>query len=260
MTKRIDNARGLYLEAIRNGRPREALEKYLGVRYTQHSTGVADGADGFLEFFEPFLERNPRREMEIVRIFEDGYYVFVHCHQSLNGGAARWVTTDLFDTDEQGRIVEHWDTISAYVETSVSGHTMIDGETEIRDLEHTVANKELVRDFLRDVLLEGNLDHADRYVSAETYIQHNPQVADGLEGMNAFLRAGEASGKTVRYDYLFKVVGQGNFVASLSRARIGAQQMAIFDIFRLECGKIVEHWDNMEPIAPRETWKNSGKF
>ncbi len=260
MSKRIDNARGLYMEAIRDGRPRAALEKYLGVRYTQHSTGVADGAQGFLEFFEPFLARNPKREMEIVRIFEDGYYVFVHCLQSLNDGAARWVTTDLFDTDEDGRIIEHWDTISEYVETSVSGHTMVDGETQIGDIEHTTANKELVCHFMRDVLLEGNLDHANRYVSTESYIQHNPQVADGLEGMNAFFRAATASGKTMRYDYLFKVVGQGNFVASLSRAKIGAQPVAVFDIFRIARGKIVEHWDNMEPIAPREKWNNSGKF
>lgn len=43
-----------------------------------------------------------------MRAFEDGRYVFVHAHQSLNDGEHQWVTTDLFDTDEDDKIIEHW--------------------------------------------------------------------------------------------------------------------------------------------------------
>ena len=49
-TIRISNAKGLYLEGIRDGNMVEALDKYTGERYTQHSTGVRDGKDGFIEF------------------------------------------------------------------------------------------------------------------------------------------------------------------------------------------------------------------
>ena len=108
-SKRIANAKGLYLEGIRDGNMREALDKYTGDRYTQHSTGVADGKEGFIEFFAPFLERNPIRDIQVVRAIEDGRYVFCHVYQSLNNGEVKWVTADLFDTDEKGRIVEHWD-------------------------------------------------------------------------------------------------------------------------------------------------------
>jgi hypothetical protein len=67
MTARLDHARGLYLEGIRYGDVRAALGRRTGDRYTQHSTGVADGSEGFLAFFEPFLARHPQREIELAR-------------------------------------------------------------------------------------------------------------------------------------------------------------------------------------------------
>ncbi|MEL6613958.1 MAG: nuclear transport factor 2 family protein, partial [Bacteroidota bacterium] len=87
------------------GTAREAVMKYTGHRYTQHSTRVGDGAEGFLAFFERFVARNPKRDIEIVRILEDGPWVFCHAYQSLNDGAARWVTMDLFFTDKDGLIL-----------------------------------------------------------------------------------------------------------------------------------------------------------
>ncbi|MFK8017870.1 MAG: hypothetical protein AB8G17_20785 [Gammaproteobacteria bacterium] len=56
------------------------------------------------------------------------------------------------------------------------------------------------------------------------------------------------------------IAGQGNLVARYSKMRMGDQQYAVFDIFRLENGLIVEHWDNMENIAPQDQWGNRGKF
>jgi len=62
MTAKLDNAIALYMEGIRDGNARQAVETYTGDRYTQHSTGVRDGVEGFVEFFEPFIERNPSRD------------------------------------------------------------------------------------------------------------------------------------------------------------------------------------------------------
>jgi predicted SnoaL-like aldol condensation-catalyzing enzyme len=111
VSRKLAHARALYLEGIRDGHARAAVTKYTGDRYTQHSTGVRDGVEGFVEFFEPFLARNPKRDIEVVRGIEDGQFVFVHVHQSLNDGASEWITMDFFDTDENDRIVEHWDVI-----------------------------------------------------------------------------------------------------------------------------------------------------
>ncbi|XPF95846.1 nuclear transport factor 2 family protein [Colwellia sp. RE-S-Sl-9] len=117
MSQKIQNAKLLYLEGIRDGHVKEAVEKYTGDRYTQHSTGVRDGKEGFIEFFMPFIERNPVRSIDIVRTFEDGKYVFVHAYQSLNHGEAKWITMDFFDTDANDKIIEHWDASEPVPET-----------------------------------------------------------------------------------------------------------------------------------------------
>ena len=258
MGRKIDNAVGLYMEGIRDGNPREAVSKYTGDRYTQHSTGVADGADGFVEFFEEFIARNPVRDIEIVRTLEDGQYLFVHAYQSLNHGAAEWVTLDFFDTDENDRIVEHWDVIAEYSGSNPSGHTSVDGPTEVTDLDKTEENKKLVRAFLEDVMMPGGDPHRiDRYISSDQYIQHNRDVADGLEH---FKPLALDPNRPLNYDEIVLVVGQGNFVATLCRADWEGTPYAQADLFRVEDGMIVEHWDAAEPIGPEEEWANSGKF
>ncbi|MGH9023088.1 MAG: nuclear transport factor 2 family protein [Acidimicrobiia bacterium] len=260
MSNRIDNAKGLYLEGIRDGNVAEAVRRYTGERYTQHSTGVADGAEGFIEFFEPFIARNPDRDIQVVRAVEDGRYVFLHVYQALNGGQSRWVTTDLFDTDEDGRIVEHWDVISPWVDTTVSGHTQIDGPTQITDLDKTEQNKAVVRAFLTEVGQKGQGERIGDFISVDSYVQHNPQVGDGIEGIQTFLSQLAERGQSMVYEDVAFVVGQGNFVVSYSRVNLGGEQLAVFDLFRLQDGLIVEHWDNMEPIPTPEEARNGGKF
>lgn len=258
MSQKLENAKNLYMEGIRDGQAREAVTKYTGARYTQHSTGVRDGVEGFVEFFEPFIARNPNRDIQIIRAIEDGQYVFVHVYQSLNDGEAEWVTTDFFDTDEDGKIIEHWDVISAYSSETPSGHTSVDGPTEIVDLDKTEENKQLVRDLIRDVLMVGgNPENIDNYISAEQYIQHNAEVPDGLAHFKVLALA---PNKPLIYEEIFLLVGQGNFVATLCKALWEGQPFAQVDLFRIEDGKIVEHWDNAEPVPPEEEWANSGKF
>ncbi|MBU2601478.1 MAG: hypothetical protein KKA32_04835 [Actinobacteria bacterium] len=61
-----------------------------------------------------------------------------------------------------------------------SGHTSIDGPTEVRDLEKAETSKAVVRGLITDVPMEGGAPkNIDRYISVETYIQHNAEVPDG---------------------------------------------------------------------------------
>ena len=57
-----------------------------------------------------------------------------------------------------------------------SGHTSIDGPTEIKDLDKTEQNKALVRNLIQDVLIGEAPEKIDDYISSETYIQHNAEV------------------------------------------------------------------------------------
>lgn len=260
MGARLDNAKALYMEAIRDGNYVEAINKYAGERYTQHSTPVKDGKEGFIEFFADFVKRNPERDIEIVRGFEDGRFVFLHVVQHLNGGESRWVTADIFDTDDQARMIEHWDIINEWVDDTVSGHTQVDGPTEPTDLDKTEENKTLVAGFVNDVLKNGEFDKLTDYISTETYIQHNPQVGDGLEGLGAFVESLSEQGLSMEYEEIHNVVGSGNLVAVLSKVNFAGTDMAVIDVFRVDNGLIVEHWDVMEEIPPVDQWVNSGKF
>ena len=256
MSKKLENAKNLYLQGIKEGNV-EVVKEYSGDRYTQHSTGVADGAQGFMDFFKGFLERTTDRDIRIIRAIEDGSYVFVQVYQDIDNGTAKWVTTDLFDTDENDKLIEHWDVISAYKmpEETVSGNDMVSGNFEIKDLDKTEINKALVRSFFVEIFQNGNHAALEKYISAEKYIQHNPDVPDGIEAVKHFLAI-----QDFNYDFIFKVIGQGDHVVSYSKATFKGTELAVFDIFRIENGKIVEHWDNMEPIPPRSEWANTGKF
>ncbi len=259
MTRKLDNAIALYMEGIRDGNARDAVTKYTGERYTQHSTGVRDGVEGFVEFFEPFLRNNPERDIQVVRAIEDGDFVFVHVAQSLNGGEAKWITMDMFDTDGDDRIVEHWDVIAEWVDETVSGHSQIDGPTEVADLDRTDENRAIIQRFVDEVLMGGGQNFTD-FISTETYIQHNPQVGDGLEGFGAFVAELAAAGSSMVYKYSYKVLAQGNFAVAYSLVQIGEEDFAVFDLFRLEDGLIVEHWDTMEPLPRGASLVNQGKF
>lgn len=65
----------------------------------------------------------------------------------------------------------------------------------------------------------------------------------------------------MRYTRVHRVLAEGNFVLTVSEGELGGTHSSFYDLFRVERGKIVEHWDTIESIAPRDQWKNdNGKF
>jgi len=100
-----------------------------------------------------------------------------------------------------------------------------------------------------------NYSNLESYVSTKELTQHSPNMPNGIDAFKNFLTT-----QDFMYDFVFKIIGEGNYVVSYSKVIFNKQDLAVFDIFRIENGKIVEHWDNMEPIPPRSEWKNTGKF
>ncbi|MEO0389728.1 MAG: nuclear transport factor 2 family protein [Pseudomonadota bacterium] len=255
MGQGLENVRRIYLEGIAGGHAREAVTKYTGHRYTQHSTGVGDGVEGFLAFFEPFVARNPKRDIRIVRLFEDGPWVFCSAYQSLNDGAAEWVTMDMFYTDADGLILEHWDTIAAYVGTTASGTDMVGGTMDVDPSADTAANKAIVLEYTKQVRQEGDPSKLDQFVAADV-VTHAATIPGGQAGLRQWLASGDAGA----YEMLFQIIGQGDVVATYGKRHAKGKDIAVFDVYRLQAGKIVEHWMNEEEISPRAAWGNSGKF
>ena len=65
----------------------------------------------------------------------------------------------------------------------------------------------------------------------------------------------------MKYDTVHKVLGEGNFVLSVSEGTFAGAPTSFYDLFRVADGKIVEHWDTIETIPAQSEWKNqNGKF
>lgn len=225
-------------------------------KYIQHNLDVADGLAGFGEVMHHAPEGGFKAN--VVRAFQDGNYVFTHTEYDFFGLKAGF---DVFRF-EDGLIVEHWDNLLEVQKPNPSGRTQFDGSTEINDLDKTEANKKTVTEFIEKVLLGHEMDKLTSYINPEKYIQHNPAVADGLEGFGAAMKYFAENGLVMEYTKLHKVLGQGNFVLSMSEGKFGkGDHTAFYDLFRLENGLIVEHWDVIATIPVEENWKNTnGKF
>lgn len=225
-------------------------------KYIQHNLGVADGLAGFGQVLQALPPNSAKAQT--VRAFQDGDFVFTHTNYNFFGPK---IGFDIFRF-EDGLIVEHWDNLQETPESlNPSGHSMIDGSTEIKDLSKTEANKTLVKNFLEDILINGHMDKIGKYFDGDKYIQHNPQIADGLTGLGYALEYMASQGLVMKFDKVHKVLGEGNFVLAVSEGSFGGEPTSFYDLFRIENGKIAEHWDVIEPIAAQETWKNkNGKF
>lgn len=225
-------------------------------KYIQHNLQVADGLAGFGEV----IKHKPPQgfKAEVVRAYEDGEYVFTHTKYDFFGPK---IGFDIFRF-EDGKIVEHWDNLDKIYKPNLSGHTQIDGPTEAVDLDKTEANKKLVENFIKDVFISRKVKKSKMYVNHNKYIQHHESISDGLKGLAEFRKYRKQNNLMFRVDKLHKVLGEGNFVLSVSEGAFGKEKhVALYDLFRIEDGKIVEHWDIIQPIPPKSQWKNTnGKF
>jgi predicted SnoaL-like aldol condensation-catalyzing enzyme len=65
----------------------------------------------------------------------------------------------------------------------------------------------------------------------------------------------------VKYDRVRMVLGEGNFILVVAEGGFGGRPTAYYDMYRIQGGKIAEHWDVFEAIPSCADWKNSnGKF
>ena len=242
------------LHSIENGNP-EPVGYINPTKYIQHNLAVKDGLAGFGEVLSMLPKGSARAK--VVRVFKDGDFVFAHTQYNFFGPK---IGFDIFRY-ENGKIVEHWDNLQEIVEKTASGRSQIDGPTEVTDLDKTDANKALVRSMIEDVFFGKNPAKITEYIAAENYAQHNPHVKDNLAGLGDALKALAQAGMPMVYEKNHKILGEGNFVLSVSEGKFMNKHVSFYDLFRVQNGKVVEHWDTIEEIPSKDAWQNTnGKF
>lgn len=226
-------------------------------KYTQHNLAVADGLAGFGALLQALPKGSAK--VDIKRAFQDGDYVFTHTDYNFFGPK---VGFDLFRF-EDGLIVEHWDNLAEKAAPNPSGRTQLDGPTKVTDSDKTEQNKALVADFVDTILVKGDFTQLGRFIDKgdANYLQHNSGIADGLNGLGKALEEMAKQGIKMVFTKNHIVLGEGNFVLSISEGSFGGEHVSFYDLFRVENDKIVEHWDIIEPIPTKDRWKNNnGKF
>jgi len=235
-----------------------AVDTYFSADYIQHNPEVPNGSDA-LKGLISMLGESGNFKADFARVISDGDLVAFHGRYE-GFGPKPMISFDVFRIQD-GLIVEHWDNLIEEQPANPSGHSQIDGATEITDLDKTDENKAKVLEFITKSLINHDEIDITQYISPVTYVQHNPMVADGLEGFGAFMGDMAKKGITMEYNTVHKVIGEGNFVLTMSEGAFGGEPQAFYDLFRLEDGLIVEHWDVIAPMPGPDAKNNdAGKF
>ncbi|MGW0741401.1 nuclear transport factor 2 family protein [Streptomyces sp. NPDC002817] len=231
-----------------------AVNRWVAADYRQHSSLAADGPEALRELVAALPDGF---RYEGARVIADGDLVALH--GTYHGfGPDPLVAFDLFRVDADGKLAEHWDALTPVVTDTASGRTQTDGAAGPADLDRTEANRALVTEFAEKVLVGADYSVLTDYISTETYLQHNPEAADGLDGFGAAAAQWAEQGKNLLYKNVHKVVAEGDLVLLQSEGEFGVP-VAYWDLFRVADGKIVEHWDVIAPV-PAELPHSNGLF
>ena len=224
------------LKGIETGDP-ESVKVVNEEKYIQHNPQTKEGGEGLAQLFSRLSKTNPK--VEIVRLFEDGDYVF---GQTIYDFSSVRIGFEIFRY-EGDQVVEHWDNIQLRV-----GH-MVGGTREISDLHYTETNRILIKSFIKQVGINKDLTRYSEFVDDVSYLEHSTfmMLSEKLNKMN--------------YICNHRVLTQGNFALSVSEGENEGVHTSFYDLFRIQNGKIVEHWDTTEKVPDKDQWKNNnGKF
>lgn len=246
--------KALVLDFIQNGLEKNdpaVVTKLVAENMIQHSPGGQDGRAGLLALLKALPEPMNYR---VSRVIAEDDLVVVHSYLKLSG--RQNIAFDVFRV-ANGQIAEHWDVLqpNSLNAKNLSGHGALDGPTAITDLAKTAANKDMVTRFYTDVLTNHKLDTMNSYFDGDTYIQHNTGAGDSVPFLRNVLLGG--AGFTLKIDRIARVVAEGNYVFVHSSGTIDGVATVFGDLYRVENGKVTEHWDSVQPV-PEQSANNNG--
>ena len=251
-------AREAMIDIFRKKDP-TVVDRYFAESFIQHDLNITDGLAG-MKSFAAEVANSPTADITIYRTLVDGDFVLLHSrYDGVGRYGAPVIAFDLFRFKD-GKIVEHWAGQEPEAPPNLSGRTQVDGPTEVLDREKTEANRTLVRTYRETVMVSLRFDRIEEFIDGDRYAQHASKIGDGIARLrDRIVSVAKEGGKLHLTPRRF--VADGNFVLVLTEGELPSGPTALYDLFRIENGKIVEHWDVLTPIPPRDQWKNpNGPF
>ncbi|MCX5246874.1 MULTISPECIES: nuclear transport factor 2 family protein [unclassified Streptomyces] len=239
------------------------VDRFVRPDYIQHNPLAADGAETLKGLAVSVHRQFPDATYDIKRVISEGDLVLVHSNVVLTPGTRGSAVFDIFRF-QGGKIAEHWDTGQAVPEKSANGNDMFSTVSWPQTVCPgsrflTAYNEKLVTAAVDQLLVKKDLSALDRYWGSE-YHQHNPNIADGVEGARSGLGAyfKQFPQLTVTPK---RVIAEGDLVAVHSHYvnAPGERGQAVVDLFRVRGGKIVEHWDVLQDV-PEISANGNGMF
>ena len=135
--------------------------------------------------------------------------------------------------------------------------------------EKELANVKLIADFVQNLMNNHNFEYVLEKYNDDRHIQHNRNLPDKIEGLAGFLKEFVQDYPDYTYD-VKHIYADGDYVIFHSHATLKAEDrgndqkgMNIIDTWRIENGKIVEHWDSIQALDTLlrfNFWINGGKI
>src|SRR5512133_1250188 len=110
-------------------------------------------------------------------------------------------------------------------------------------------NKKMVSEFYQQLFGDKNPEVILKYL-AEDYIQHNPSLPDGRKALYDAVKVWFKDTPKEKVDFQ-RIAADGDFVYLHVRSKMGTKTVAVVDIFRIENGKIAEHWDVIQEVPEK---------
>jgi predicted SnoaL-like aldol condensation-catalyzing enzyme len=119
-------------------------------------------------------------------------------------------------------------------------------------------NKRLAKECLDMIFNQRNPQGAATKYLGGSYRQHNPQAPDGPEGVIAYATGYLKANPSLRLEFK-RIIAEGDLVAVHSHLKPTSSDLgrAMVDIFRVDEGKLVEHWDVMQPVPLQAQNRNT---
>lgn len=229
-----------FYKLIVGQRKAELVPEFVLENYRQHNPTVAQGRAGITGMINYLKTLPPPPEgakSPIIRAIQEGNMVVTHLDIQFMG--KRMVVIDLFEL-ENGMLAGHWDAIQEMPDQTGQTITASNGTAEIDTTASAENSKQVVNAFYQAVL--------DKKRPAEllkvNYTEHDPAVASSGKALDEYLLTGHN-----REMKIHRVIAEGNFVVVQSQFKRGGKGFVFYQIFRVEAGKIAEHW-SVEQAVP----------